>query len=87
MCSSVPQSTSIPSLIDSLARKVQDLHTLEVFKYDVQSWINGTTLSYTFQFVQYRSTWSWVDRIYGMCDETFLTEELTMYVYQGVCII
>ena len=57
---------------------------MEVLRYDAWKWINGHDVGYTFQSTQYRSTWSRLDRIYIMHDETFLLALMTMQVYRGI---
>ena len=87
MCSEVGQSTSMHGLMDAPEREVWDLFMMDVLRYDAWTWINGNDVGYTFQSAQYRSTWSRLDRIYIMHDDTFLPEFLTMQVYRGVQII
>ena len=84
MCSEVGQSTSMHGLMDAPEREVWDLFMMDVLRYDAWTWINGNDVGYTFQSAQYRSTWSRLDRIYIMHDDTFLPEFLTMQVYRGV---
>ena len=57
---------------------------MEVLRYDAWKWINGHDVGYTFQSTQYRSTWSRLDRIYIMHDETLLPMLMSMQVYRGI---
>ena len=84
MCSEVGQSTSMHGVMDAPEREVWDLFMMEVLRYDAWTWINGHEVGYTFQSAQHRSTWSRLDRIYIMHDETFLPSLLTMQVYRGI---
>ena len=84
MCSEVGQSTSMHGLMDAPEREVWDLFMMDVVRYDAWTWINGNDVGYTFQSAQHRSTWSRLDRIYIMHDDTFLPEFLTMQVYRGI---
>ena len=71
-------------LMDAPEREVLDLFMMEVLRYDTWTWINGHNVGYTFQSAQYRQTWSRLDRIYIMHDETFLPALMTMKVYKGI---
>ena len=70
------QSTSMHSLIDARKRAVLDLLMVEALRYDAWIWINGIYSGYTFQSTQYRWSWSRLDCIYIMHDETILLKVL-----------
>ena len=70
--------------MDAPEQEVWDSFMMEVLRYDAWTYMNGNDVGYMFQSAQYRSTWSILDHIYIMHDDTFLPEFLTMQMYRGI---
>ena len=58
--------------------------TMEVLKLDVWTWLHGNDLDFTCQSTQHRQTWSRLDRMYVMHDDSFLPTSLCMTIVQDV---
>ncbi|MCO5594133.1 hypothetical protein L7F22_048154 [Adiantum nelumboides] len=80
VCSHPLQSSSQHALMDSPERRAWSCMECSVLKQELWSWLYPDDPGYTFQFAQYTSTWSRLDRIYIMYDDFFLPEVLTMTV-------
>ena len=57
---------------------------MEVLKFDVWTWLHGNDPGFTFQSAQHRQTWSRLDRMYVMHNDSFLPTSLHMKVLQDV---
>ena len=84
MCVDASQSTSRFSLMNSSEQACWDQLALDVLKLDVWKWLHQDDPGFTFQSMQYRHTWSRLDRMYVMHDESFLPELLHVSVLQDV---
>ena len=62
---------------------------MEALKLDVWTWLHGNDPGFTFQSAQLRQTWSWLDRMYVMHNDSFLPPSLNMKVVtwnvRGAC--
>ena len=57
---------------------------MEVLTLDVWTWLHGNNLGFTFQSAQQRQTWSQLNRMYVMHDNSFLLTSLCMTILQDV---
>ena len=84
MCVDASQSMSEHSIMDDPEQLVWDSLAMEVLKLDVWTWLHGNDLGFTFQSAQHRHTWSRLDRMYVMHNDSFLPPTLHMKVLQDV---
>ena len=84
MCVDVSQSMSEHSIIDDLERVAWVSFAMEVLKLDVWIWLHGSDPGFTFQSAQHRQTWSWLDRMYVMHDDSFVPTSLCVTMLQDV---
>ena len=70
--------------MDDSEQLAWDSLSMEVPKFDVWTWLHGNDPSFTFQSAQLRQTWSWLDRMYVMHNDSFLPTSLHMKVLQDV---
>ena len=80
----VSQSTSEHSIMDDPEQLPWDSLAMEVLKLDVWTWLYGNDPGFTFQSTQHRQTWSLLDRMYVMHDDSFLSKSLRMTLLQDV---
>ena len=84
MCVDASQSTSEHSIMDDPEQVAWDSLAMEVLKLDVWTWLHGNDPGFTFQSAQHKQTWSRLDRMYVMHDDSFLPTSLRMTVLQDV---
>ena len=84
MCVDASQSTSEHSIIDDPKQLAWDSLSMEVLKFDVWTWLHGNDPSFTFYSAQHRQTWSRLDRMYVMHNDSFIPISLHMKVLQEV---
>ena len=72
MCVDASQSTSEHSIMDDPEQLAWDSLAMEVLKLDVWTWLQGNDPGFTFQSAQHRQTWSRLDRMYVMHNDSFL---------------
>ena len=79
-------STSEHSIMNDPEKLAWDSLAMEVLKLDLWIWLHGNDPYFTFQFAQHRQTWSRLDRMYVMQNDSFLPTSLHMNVLQDVAI-
>ena len=80
MCVDASQSRSEHSIVDDPEQLAWDSLSMDVLKFDVWTWLHGNDPGFTFQSAQLRQTWSWLDRMYVMHNDSFLPTLLHMKV-------
>ena len=78
------QSTAKHSIMNHLEQLDWDSLAMEVLKFDVWTWLHGNDPSFTFYSAQHRQTWSRLDRMYVMHNDSFIPTSLHMKVLQEV---
>ena len=84
MCVDASQSTSEHSIMDDPEQLASDSLAMEVLTLDVWTWLHGNDPGFTFQSAQHRETWSRLDRMYVMHNDSFLPSSLNMKVLHDV---
>ena len=84
MCVDASQSTSEYSIMNDPEQLAWDSLAMEVLKLDVCTWLHGNEPCFTFPFAEHRQTWSQLDRMYVMHNDSFLPTSLHMKVLQDV---